>query len=84
MGVLAKRLKGLGQWHKLALVGMGLLGIFVVTRAASFHYVDIALGMKFHNVYVNTVLELGGIIWIGIAAVGCRLEQRRHPALPTP
>ncbi len=65
----AVRMRRLRFRYVLALFGIGFLAVFVVARAASFHKVDRLLGVRFHNVYVNTFLELGGIVWVSIAAV---------------
>jgi hypothetical protein len=77
IAVLASHMRGLRQRYFVALCGMVFLAVFVIIRAASFHYVDRLLGMRFHNVYVNTFLELGGIIWIGAAALTAIRHDRR-------
>lgn len=67
--MLAVKLRRLPKSYILALFGIGFLLVFITARAASFHHADVVLGMKFHNVYVNTILELGGILWIAAAAL---------------
>jgi len=59
---------------RLALLGGIFLGCFILIRAASFHYVDQMLGLRFNNVTFNCMLELGGITCVAIAAWrSCRI-----------
>lgn len=53
----------------LALVGFTLLGTFVVVRAAGFHNVDMFIGFDVFGVRVNWLMELTGIVLIGLNAV---------------
>jgi hypothetical protein len=53
-----------------AIVGLSFLAAFVAIRAASFHQVDVLLGM--HPVRLNWVLELGGIGVLAVAAYRTR------------
>ena len=69
VAVMVVKMRGLRGRYFTALFGVGFLVVFVVVRAASFHHVDKLLGMRFHNIYTNTFLELGGIIWIALAAI---------------
>ena len=73
VGATAAKMKGLRPRYFIALVGIGFLAVFVIVRAASFHHVDVLLGMRFHNIYVNTFLELGGIVWVIVASVNSLL-----------
>ena len=79
----AVKMRGLRLPYFVALFGIGFLAVFVVVRAASFHHVDTLLGLRFHSVYVNTFLELGGIVWVTVAAIGSLLTDmpRRDGAL---
>ncbi|MEH6757982.1 MAG: hypothetical protein V7676_10750 [Parasphingorhabdus sp.] len=54
---------------KLALLGFSFLGVFVITRAASFHHVDQFLGREAFGWRWNWILELSGIGTIAIACV---------------
>ena len=72
MGMLATI--GLAIWLRrvlrrviLAIAGVAALGLFVVIRAASFHYVDKALSLG-GRVRVNWLIELSGIGLIVVAA----------------
>lgn len=64
-------------WHfrarptpmKIALCGLAFTCTFVVVRAASFHHVDMLLGIEVLGVRWNWILELTGI---GIVAVAAR------------
>lgn len=55
--------------YRLAIVGIIFLICFIVIRAASFHHIDQILNWRlFHNVKLNALLEVGGIVIIGLAA----------------
>ncbi|PSB02053.1 hypothetical protein C7B64_15150 [Merismopedia glauca CCAP 1448/3] len=58
-------------WHQvwLAIVGLGLLGSFIVIRAVSFHHIDVLLGFVVGGVKLNAFLELGGISCITISTL---------------
>jgi putative exporter of polyketide antibiotics len=49
---------------KLAGLGLVVLGVFVLIRAASFHHVDRLLGSRVLLLKMNWVLELGGIAFV--------------------
>jgi len=51
-----------------ALVGMTLILAFVVIRAASFHHVDVFLAARLGWMKWNWILELGGIVTVGLGA----------------
>lgn len=57
----------------LAIVGLGLLGTFIIIRAASFHHVDALLGLTLGGIRLNAFLELGGISCITL----CTLKYLR-------
>jgi hypothetical protein len=71
----------------LAIAGIGMLVLFVVIRAASFHYVDRALSLG-GRVRVNWIIELSGIGLIVAAALHwqyierCRLGTRLSAVAP--
>lgn len=58
------------QWRRnaLALLGLTVVGTFVVVRAASFHRVDVWIGSEIAGIRVNWLLELGGITLVVCAA----------------
>jgi len=66
----------------LALLGMALLGTFVIIRAASFHSVDILLNAD--TVSLNAVLELGSLAVLMIAAKGKRKAKTPTPTTAGP
>jgi hypothetical protein len=74
-----------GTWRRkaLALVGIIVLSAFVVVRAASFHHFDVLLKLSFLGVSVNAVLELSGLVCIGVAAASY-LNRDRGPASSPP
>jgi hypothetical protein len=82
---------GLSVWLRrvlrrlaLAIAGVGMLVLFVVIRATSFHYVDRALSLG-ERVHLNWIIELCGIGLVALAAVQWQLVERRRieSSLPT-
>ena len=66
------------RWREstLALVGVAFLLAFVVVRAASFHHVDQGLGETWVGLRFNWILELGGILLVGVGSlVGWRVRR---------
>ncbi|WP_086934331.1 hypothetical protein [Agarilytica rhodophyticola] len=47
--------------HIFAIVGVCILIVFILSRATSFHHVDIILGMQFMGIHMNWILELSGL-----------------------
>ncbi len=69
-------LRGLGSELRCAALGLLLLAVFVVARAASFHHVDRLLGIELASgVRLNALLELTGI-GIVAGAAAARLLRR--------
>ncbi len=78
-GLIAIAILGYLSWGKprvfhWALIGVVFLLCFVVIRAASFHHVDRALGLRFLCLKVNWILEMGGILCVLVPA--SRVNQR--------
>lgn len=73
---LGIRLRNLSPPARLAGKGVVLLGFFVLVRAASFHHVDVWLGVVLAHLRINVLLELGAISLIASAAWG-RLRLRQ-------
>ena len=69
-GWLVKRLVNLDPYARRAGIGLLLLMVFVIVRAASFHHIDALLGMSLQGMRFNAVLELSGIGVIIFAAYG--------------
>ena len=61
----------------LAIAGLGLLVLFVLVRASSFHYVDKLLSLG-GRVRMNWIIELGGIGLIVVAALHNQATGRRE------
>lgn len=59
-----------GAWALAAAVGVLLLVVFVVMRAASLHRIDLMLDASMAGLRVNHLLELGGIATVALAAIG--------------
>lgn len=53
---------------KLAVIGLCVLGVFVVTRASSFHHIDMLLGSRVLGIRWNWILEIAGIGILALAA----------------
>ena len=67
------------QWKRnyVALLGTVFLYIFVLIRASSFHHVDMMLHWQFQGWTWNWVLELGGIVVVGLGALLACIDDRR-------
>lgn len=63
------RYHGFWKRHLLLAAGLVFLGTFIVVRAISFHHFDSILKLSFLGMKVNWILELGGIVLVGVAAV---------------
>jgi hypothetical protein len=79
---LSLRLRRVLRRVFVAVAGLGMLVVFVLVRASSFHYVDraLSLGGRFK---VNAILELGGIGLIIGAALQWQAAEQRLLAEPT-
>ncbi len=69
VGVMLVAMRGLLRQTWLAIVGVGVVGVFVLIRAASFHFVDSFLGVRIAGVATNWLLEWSGILLVTMAAV---------------
>jgi hypothetical protein len=56
------------KWARLSMVAMCALGVWILIRATSFHHVDEMLGYRFAGLRYNTLLELGPLSVIALAA----------------
>jgi hypothetical protein len=61
----------------VAIAGMGMLVLFVLVRASSFHYVDRALSMG-GRFRLNAIIELSGIGLIIGAALHWQVDEQRR------
>ncbi|MFN3620508.1 hypothetical protein [Sphingorhabdus sp.] len=73
--ILLRALSKAAMEIRIALVGLCLLGCFIVIRAASFHHIDTAFRTKVLLPQWNVALELGSIFLVAIAG----LRYWRHP-----
>jgi len=76
---IATRLPRASRRARLALLGAAFLAGFVVMRAASLHHVDAMLNVSLGGPRLSLVLELGGALCIGLAAIG--VPRRRRAGL---
>lgn len=63
---------------KLAMLGLCLLGVFILTRASSFHHFDVFIGSSVLGIKWNWILEISGIGVIALAAYR-RLQHVTNP-----
>jgi hypothetical protein len=78
---LSLRLRRVLRRVIVAIAGLGMLVVFVLIRASSFHYVDRALSMG-GRFRVNAILELSGIGLIIGAAIQWQVAEERLLAKP--
>lgn len=64
-----------GWWARLSIIATCALGAWILIRATSFTHVDEMLGMRLYGLRYNTILELGPLLVIALAA-----WQARRPA----
>jgi hypothetical protein len=64
------KLSSLRAHVRRAGAGLLLLSVFVVMRAASYHHVDVLLGISWAGARINVVVELGALLVIVWAAIG--------------
>jgi len=62
---------------KLAMIGLCMLGVFVVIRASSFHHFDQFIGSSVFGIRWNWILEISGIGVIALAAYWRRIFESR-------
>jgi hypothetical protein len=67
------------QWKRnfVALLGTVFLYVFVLIRASSIHHVDVMLRWRFLGWTWNWVLELGGIVVVGLGTLLACIDDRR-------
>jgi uncharacterized membrane protein len=53
---------------KLAMIGLCVLGVFILTRASSFHHIDVFLNTTVLELKWNWVIEISGIGVVALAA----------------
>jgi hypothetical protein len=67
------------QWKQciLPLIGTVFLFVFVLTRASSFHHVDVLLRSEVQGIRWNWILELAGIAAVGLGALTAWRDRGR-------
>ena len=68
-----------GYLAKTAALGMCFIGLFVLTRASSFHRVDEFLSARLVHLRMNWLLEMGGIAIVLLAALGRLRAAKKKP-----
>jgi len=61
--------------YRLAFIGICLLALFIVVRAATFHHIDQVLRIDLGGARLSAVLEIAGIL---VVAAGCAWWQHMH------
>lgn len=74
--VLSMLLRRAPRATRVAMLGLMLIGAFVLVRASSFHHVDKMLDADWLGFELNWLLELGGISTV---LLGCWLRRRHAP-----
>jgi hypothetical protein len=62
--------------YRLCAIGVAALLVFIIMRAATFHYVDRMLGLSLAGLRVNVLLELGAIALVAAGAWQWRRRAR--------
>jgi hypothetical protein len=74
-----------GAGVRIAMIGLVLLGAYIVLRAASFHHVDSLLGRMVNHVKVHNYVELSCILVVIVgAALSTLLHRHRHDSERSP
>jgi hypothetical protein len=75
---LAWKTRSIFRGRTLLLLGLSLLLLFVVMRAASFHHVGVFLERRVLGFKLNWLLELGSIALVAVSAVQAALRPRKN------
>ena len=67
--VLLAAMRGLLRQTWLAVLGLGMTGVFVLVRASPVHFVDSLLGERIGEMAYRGLLEWSGILLITLAAI---------------
>ena len=71
---LYRTFRDLGAAARVALLGLALVMVFVLVRAAGFHHVDAMLHVELEGLRINWIIELGAIAII-VAGAAARLRR---------
>jgi hypothetical protein len=66
--LLVRKTRSIFHGRAILLLGLSVLLLFVVMRAASFHHVGVFLGRRVLGLKLNWLLELGSIALVAISA----------------
>jgi hypothetical protein len=67
-----------GARVRIAAVGLVLLGAYILSRAASFHHFDSALGRMVNGVKAHNYVELSCVLVVIVGALATLLRRHRH------
>lgn len=79
LSLLLRRTRHLLPRHVLAFVGLCLLAVYMIVRATSVHEVELAMKLDYLGIRLGWVLELSGIVCVGLCAVRNYWWHRRLP-----
>ncbi len=79
LSVLLKLTRDLLPRHVLAFVGLAILAVFLVVRAASFHAFEGAMRFEIVGMRLSWYLEMAGIVCVGTCAVRNYCWHTRKP-----
>jgi hypothetical protein len=79
LSVLLKCTRALLPRHVLAFFGLSVLAFYLLARASSFHDVEIAMFTEVLGMRVSWIIEMTGIVCVGVCAV---LNYWWHLRLP--
>jgi hypothetical protein len=75
---LRRRWAGLWNEYRWVFVGLGLLALFIVIRALSFHHADELIGIDMGATTLGRALELVGVVAIVVACARWHAMHRRR------
>jgi len=79
LSVLLRLTRDLLPRHVVAFVGLGILAVFLVMRAASFHDLEAAMRFEIMGMRLSWYLEMSGIFCVGTCAVRNYWWHTRKP-----
>ena len=79
LSVLLKLTRDLLPRHVLAFVGLAILAVFLIMRAASFHDLEAVIRLEILGMRLSWYLEMSGVLCVGTCAVRNYWWHTRQP-----
>ena len=76
--IFALKMRTILKTNWLAMVGLVFLLAFVMIRATSFHQMDILISATIFGIRMNWILELSGLIAIGLSASNIMRSRKSY------